>query len=85
MIGGNIIAAFDRLSKLITAVTTIVEGLGHTYQYNDNLGYITTCPSELGTAFKVSVLVSNHSHFFIDCSFVYRLCDYSFQLIFFIY
>lgn len=48
--GGNVKEVFERLVKAIAALETKL-----TFAYSDHLGYITSCPSNLGTAMRASV------------------------------
>ena len=48
--GGDIKAVFSRLS---TAIKAIEEKVG--FLYTDHLGYLTSCPTNLGTAMRASV------------------------------
>lgn len=51
--GGNIAEVFGRLA---TAIKSIEKRLS--FSYNDHLGYITSCPTNLGTAMRASVHIS---------------------------
>ena len=48
--GADIAAVFDRLSRAAAAIEKVVE-----FAHNDHLGYITSCPTNLGTALRASV------------------------------
>jgi creatine kinase/arginine kinase len=48
--GGDIKEVFTRLATAIKAIEQKVE-----FAYNDHLGYITSCPTNLGTAMRASV------------------------------
>jgi creatine kinase/arginine kinase len=48
--GGDIKEVF---SRLVTAISKIEEKID--FAYNDHLGYITSCPTNLGTAMRASV------------------------------
>jgi arginine kinase len=48
--GGDIKEVFTRLTKAISLIETKME-----FAYNDHLGYITSCPTNLGTAMRASV------------------------------
>jgi len=50
--GGNIREVFDRLSR---AITTLEKKLA--FAYTDHYGYLTSCPTNLGTAMRASVHV----------------------------
>ncbi len=48
--GGNIQEVFSRLTKAIKQLEKKMK-----FSYNDHLGYITSCPTNLGTAMRASV------------------------------
>ena len=48
--GGDIKEVFQRLSDAISKIEEKIE-----FSYNDHLGYITSCPTNLGTAMRASV------------------------------
>jgi len=48
--GGDIKEVFQRLSNAISKIEEKIE-----FSYNDHLGYITSCPTNLGTAMRASV------------------------------
>ena len=48
--GADIAAVFDRLSRAAAAIEKVAE-----FAHNDHLGYITSCPTNLGTALRASV------------------------------
>lgn len=50
--GSDIKAVFERLSR---ACETLQKTL--TFAFNDHLGYLTSCPTNLGTALRASVLI----------------------------
>lgn len=51
--GGDIKEVFTRLVKAIKSIETQVE-----FSYSDHLGYITSCPTNLGTAMRASVHIA---------------------------
>jgi creatine kinase/arginine kinase len=51
--GGDIKEVFTRLVNAIKSIETKVK-----FSYNDHLGYITSCPTNLGTAMRASVHIS---------------------------
>mmetsp|Transcript_23543 Transcript_23543/g.21418 ORF Transcript_23543/g.21418 Transcript_23543/m.21418 type:complete len:1061 (-) Transcript_23543:928-4110(-) len=55
--GGNISNAFSRFCSLVQAVNASAEAKGIEFSLSNRIGYLNTCPSNLGTALKVSVLV----------------------------
>lgn len=48
--GGDILEVFSRLADAISQIEKSVE-----FSYSDHLGYITSCPTNLGTAMRASV------------------------------
>lgn len=48
--GADIAAVFDRLSRACAAIEKVAS-----FRHNDHLGYISSCPSNLGTALRGSV------------------------------
>lgn len=48
--GGNIKEVFERLAKAVNLIKQKID-----FTYNDKLGYITSCPTNLGTAMRASV------------------------------
>ena len=48
--GADIHAVFDRLSRAAAAIENVAE-----FAHNKHLGYITSCPTNLGTALRASV------------------------------
>lgn len=51
--GGDILEVFTRLVNAIKSIETKVH-----FSYNDHLGYITSCPTNLGTAMRASVHIA---------------------------
>ena len=48
--GADIGAVFDRLSRAAAHIETVVK-----FSHDEHLGYITSCPTNLGTAMRASV------------------------------
>ena len=48
--GSDILDVFDRLSRAAAAIESVAK-----FAHNDHLGYITSCPTNLGTALRASV------------------------------
>lgn len=48
--GADIHAVFDRLSRAVAHIQTVVK-----FAHDEHLGYITSCPTNLGTAMRASV------------------------------
>jgi len=55
--GGNIDEVFERWVRGINAVEASVKDAGREFMHNDHLGYIGTCPSNLGTGLRASVMI----------------------------
>jgi creatine kinase len=55
--GGNMGEVFKRFCEGLTKVETTMKGAGHQFMHNDHLGYILTCPSNLGTGLRAGVHV----------------------------
>jgi len=48
--GANIRQVFERLVKAANLIEKVAK-----FSYDDHLGYITSCPTNLGTAMRASV------------------------------
>jgi arginine kinase len=48
--GGNIAAVFDRLCRGVSHISEVCK-----FSHDEHLGYITSCPTNLGTALRASV------------------------------
>lgn len=48
--GAGIVEVFDRLCRAATHIETVCK-----FSHDDHLGYITSCPTNLGTALRASV------------------------------
>ena len=55
--GGNMRAVFDRFCNGLNEVERLIKRKGHEYMWNQHLGYILTCPSNLGTGLRAGVHV----------------------------
>lgn len=53
--GADFVGIFDRLARGIAAIEKVLADEGKKYQFNDHLGYIHSCPSNLGTGMRASV------------------------------
>lgn len=51
--GADILAVFDRLSRAVEALEKKIE-----FAYDDHLGYLSSCPTNLGTALRASFHVA---------------------------
>jgi creatine kinase len=56
--GPDLRAAFERFSAAANGLEKALLQDGHCFARTDNLGYLLTCPSNLGTGLRVSVSVS---------------------------
>jgi len=55
--GGNMKKVFDRFARGLSEVERTIKEAGHSYMWNEHLGYILTCPSNLGTGLRAGVHV----------------------------
>lgn len=55
--GGDMNAVFKRFCEGITTVEKHMKSMGYEYMWNEHLGYILTCPSNLGTGLRAGVHV----------------------------
>jgi len=55
--GGNMKAVFERFCKGVQEVEGKLKADGHEYMWNEHLGYVLTCPSNLGTGLRGGVHV----------------------------
>merc|ERR1711998_773715 len=55
--GDNIHAIFNRFANATKAVQESLEADGYGIMHNDHLGYILTCPSNLGTGLRAGAMV----------------------------
>merc|ERR1711973_159650 len=67
-LGGNINAVFKRFCDGINQVEKHMKAGGYEYMWNEHLGYVLTCPSNLGTGVRAGVhvkvpLLSKHKDF----------------------
>jgi len=53
--GGDMKAVFSRFARGLTEVENLMKGKGHQFMHNERLGYICTCPTNLGTVVRCSV------------------------------
>jgi creatine kinase len=53
--GANLKAVFSRFARGMTQVESLMQAKGHAFMRNDRLGYICTCPTNLGTVVRASV------------------------------
>ena len=55
--GGNIKRVFKRFSEGLNKVEELIKGKGWEFMWNEHLGYVLTCPSNLGTGLRAGVHV----------------------------
>merc|ERR1712194_357009 len=55
--GDNITAIFTRFANATKAVQESLESDGYGIMHNDHLGFILTCPSNLGTGLRAGAMV----------------------------
>jgi len=53
--GGNMKAVFERFCTGLNKVEAAIKGKGYGFMWNEHLGYILTCPSNLGTGLRGGV------------------------------
>lgn len=52
---GDIMAVFKRFCDGLNKVEKAMKAKGHEYMWNDHLGFVLTCPSNLGTGLRAGV------------------------------
>ena len=55
--GGDMRSVFDRFCRGLNEVERLIKRQGHEFMWNEHLGYILTCPSNLGTGLRAGVHV----------------------------
>ena len=56
MIGSDIVGVFNRLVKAVTGIESFIEqDNGNKFMLDERLGYIHSCPTNLGTGMRASV------------------------------
>jgi creatine kinase len=55
--GPDIKNVFSRFATLCNEVEKVVKDAGYSFAHSDHLGYILTCPSNLGTGLRASMMV----------------------------
>ena len=53
--GGNMRKVFARFCEGLKLVEDAIAKNGHEYMWNEHLGYVLTCPSNLGTGLRGGV------------------------------
>jgi creatine kinase len=54
--GDNVHAIFNRFAKATTVIADVLKSMGKDFMHNDHLGYILTCPSNLGTGLRAGAM-----------------------------
>ncbi|XP_066912788.1 creatine kinase, testis isozyme-like isoform X3 [Clytia hemisphaerica] len=65
---GNMREVFNRFCKGLAMFEEQMKGNGHSFMWNEHLGFVLTCPSNLGTGIRAGVhvklpLLAKHSEF----------------------
>ena len=55
--GDNVRGIIERFSKATAQIQKCLKGQGHDFMHNDHLGWILTCPSNLGTGLRAGAMV----------------------------
>lgn len=55
--GGNMKEVFNRFCTGLSKIENVFKSNGHAFMWNEHLGYILTCPSNLGTGLRAGVHV----------------------------
>uniref|UniRef100_A0A8D3AFH7 creatine kinase n=1 Tax=Scophthalmus maximus TaxID=52904 RepID=A0A8D3AFH7_SCOMX len=55
--GGNMREVFTRFCTGLTKIEALFKERGHEFMWNEHLGYVLTCPSNLGTGLRAGVHV----------------------------
>eukprot|EP00921_Rhytidocystis_pertsovi_P026826 GHVQ01043226.1.p1 GENE.GHVQ01043226.1~~GHVQ01043226.1.p1 ORF type:complete len:379 (+),score=64.42 GHVQ01043226.1:143-1279(+) len=55
--GGNLKNVFERFSRGVTEMEKVMKDKSHEFMHNNHLGFILTCPSNLGTGLRASVMI----------------------------
>merc|ERR1719266_2728306 len=55
--GDNILAIFTRFANATKAIQESLKADGYDFMHNDHLGFILTCPSNLGTGLRAGAMV----------------------------
>jgi creatine kinase len=59
-LGGNLTKTFERFGRGLKQIEGLMKKSGHEFAWNERLGYICTCPSNLGTGLRCSVHIQLH-------------------------
>jgi protein-arginine kinase len=55
--GGDVWSVFARFCKISDTIKEAAEANGAKLMFNDRLGFLGTCPSNLGTGLRASVMI----------------------------
>jgi len=55
--GDNVHAIFNRFAKATSVIAEVLKSMGKDFMHNEHLGYILTCPSNLGTGLRAGCMV----------------------------
>merc|ERR1712072_450373 len=55
--GDNIRAIFNRFANATREIKDVLQGEGYDFMHNNHLGFILTCPSNLGTGLRAGAMV----------------------------
>ena len=55
--GGNVKETFERFCNALAKLEKSIKKQGHEWMWNSHLGFVTSCPSNLGTALRASVFI----------------------------
>lgn len=55
--GGNIRAVFTRFTEGLSKIEEAIKAKGYAYMWNEHLGFVLVCPSNLGTGLRAGVHV----------------------------
>merc|ERR1712003_282837 len=55
--GDDIKAIFRRFANATSTIQKTLKGEGYDFMHNDHLGFILTCPSNLGTGLRAGAMV----------------------------
>jgi creatine kinase len=55
--GDNVVNIFKRFSKATEVIQKTLKEAGYDFMHNDHLGWVLTCPSNLGTGLRAGAMV----------------------------
>jgi len=58
--GGDVKATFERFGRGLAEIEKLMKATGHGWAWNERLGFLCTCPSNIGTGMRASVHVALH-------------------------